>query len=124
MGGGSLNLYAVISVCLFAVGFLMLLLERNLLKKILGMDIMDASMFLLLCSFGYVEGRVAPIVQAGTTADASYYTNPIPSGLILTGIVVSVSISAVLLALVVRIYRRYHSLDLDKIYLYAQEEDD
>ena len=123
MGSSSLSIYEIAAVALFAVGFTMLLLDSNLLKKVIGMDIMNAALFLLLASFAYIEGAVAPIVQEGVT-DYHAYVNPIPSALILTTIVVSVSVSAVLLALTVGIYRRYHSLDLDKIHLYAQEEDE
>jgi multicomponent Na+:H+ antiporter subunit C len=100
----------------------MLLLDRNLLKKVIGLDIMDSALFLFLTSFGYVKDRVAPIAGSGS-ADVSRYVNPIPGGLVLTGIVISVSVSAVMLALVVRVFRRYKSLDLDKIHLYTEEEE-
>ena len=56
-------------------------------------------------------------------ADASLYVNPIPAGLVLTGIVVSVSVTAVSLALTVRLYKRYHTLNIDEIYMFAQKED-
>jgi multicomponent Na+:H+ antiporter subunit C len=118
----SVNIYEVVAVILFAVGFLMLLLDRNLLKKVIGLDIMDSALFLFLTSFGYVEDRIAPIAGNGST-DFSHYVNPIPGGLVLTGIVISVSVSAVMLALVVRVFRRYKSLDLDKIHLYTEEEE-
>ena len=51
------------------------------------------------------------------------YVNPIPAGLVLTGIVVSVSVTAVMLALTLRLYRRYHTLNLDEIYMQAHEDD-
>ena len=117
----TLSIFEVASVALFAIGFIMLLLDSNILKKVIGMDIMNAALFLLLTSFGYIEGAIAPIALEGVT-DYTAYANPVPSALVLTTIVVSVSVSAVMLALVVGIYRRYHSLDLDKIHLYAQEE--
>ena len=49
------------------------------------------------------------------------YVNPLPAGLVLTGIVVSVSVTAIMLALTVRLYRRYHTLDIDRIALLARE---
>ncbi len=61
-------------------------------------------------------GARFPIITDGVT-DMSRYINPIPAGLVLTGIVVSVSVSAVLLALTVQIYKTYHTLDIDKLYL-------
>ena len=67
-----------------------------------------------MASNGYIEGRMAPIITDGVMrADA--YINPIPSGLVLTGIVVSVSTTALMLSLTIRLYRRYHSLNLDQI---------
>ena len=70
---------------------------------------------------GYREGRLAPIIVNGVT-DKTKYINPIPSGLVLTGIVVSVSVTALMLGLTVRLYRRYHSLDLDEILMRMQKE--
>ena len=112
------------AVILFGVGFSTLLFHRNLIKKLIGMNIMDTGTFLLLASMGYIRGRRASIIENGVT-DASAYINPVPAGLVLTGIVVSVSVTAVMLALTVRLYKRYHTLDLDTIYVLSkhQEED-
>ena len=110
-----------IAVILFAVGFATLLLHRNLFKKILGLNIMDTASCLLLTSMGYIEGRTAPIIVDGVT-DVQRYGNPLPAGLVLTGIVVSVSVTAVMLALTVKLYERYHTLDLDEIYMLARQE--
>ena len=112
------------AVILFGVGFSTLLFHRNLIKKLIGMNIMDTGTFLLLASMGYIRGRRAPIIENGVT-DASAYINPVPAGLVLTGIVVSVSVTAVMLALTVRLYKRYHTLDLDTVYVLSkhQEED-
>ena len=115
------NYEECVSVILFCIGFCMLLFDRNLLKKVLGLDIMDTGVFLLLADRGYIAGRMANIITDGITA-ASYYINPIPAGLVLTGIVVSVSVSAVMLSLTVRIYREYHTLDMDALYLMMSEK--
>ena len=112
---------SVAAVILFAVGFVTLLLHRNILKKIIGLNIMDTASYLLLTSLGYIENRLSPIIQNGDT-DPTRYVNPLPAGLVLTGIVVSVSVTAVMLALTVRLYQRYHSLNLDEIYASAQKE--
>ena len=108
------NRFAITAVVLFGIGLLNMMLRQNLLKKVIGFSIMDSAVFLLLASLGYIEGHGAPIVEEGAEA-ASLYINPIPSGLVLTGIVVSVSVSALMLALTIRLYRRYHTLDLDEI---------
>lgn len=99
---------------LFGIGFANLLLQKNLIKKIIGLNIMDTAVYLFLAEKGYISGRVAPIVVNGVQS-VEAYINPIPSGLVLTGIVVSVSVSALMLSLTVRLYRRYHTLDLDEI---------
>ena len=112
----------VVAVILFTVGFCTMLVHKNLLKKIIGLNIMDTASYLLLTSMGYVDGRLAPIIR-GSNTDATVYVNPLPAGLVLTGIVVSVSVTALMLALTVRLYRHYHSLDLDKIYEMAAKED-
>lgn len=105
------------AVVLFGIGLSNLMLAKNLVKKIIGLNIMDTSVFLFLAAKGYVAGTLAPIVQASDIGqiDASLYTNPVPSGLVLTGIVVSVSVTAVLLSLVVRLHEEFHTLDIDEI---------
>jgi len=116
------NLEQTVSVILFGIGFTILLLQRNLIRKIIGLNIMDTAIYLFLASMGYISGRKAPIVVDGVT-EAAAYINPIPAGLVLTGIVVSVSFTGILLALTVRLYRRYHTLDIDVIALLAKGED-
>ncbi len=110
------NYEEVVAVLLFSIGFCILLFSRNLIKKVVGLDIMDTGVFLLLASRGYIAGRHVPIIVDGITT-AEYYINPIPAGLVLTGIVVSVSVSALMLSLTVRIYRTYHTLDVDSLYM-------
>lgn len=116
------HLEELAAVVLFCIGFTTLLLQRNIIKKIIGFNIMDTAIYLFLTSVGYIEGRTAPILTNGVT-NASYYTNPIPSGLVLTGIVVSVSVSALMLSLTIRLYRRYHTLDIDQITYLMKGED-
>ncbi len=109
------------AIVLFGIGFTMLLLHRNLIKKLIGMNIMDTGIFLFLASMGYIRGRKAPIITDGVM-DVNAYINPVPAGLVLTGIVVSVSVTAVMLSLAIRLYRRYHTLDLDDIYLLSRHQ--
>ena len=123
--GGSLfaNYHEAASVMLFGVGFTTLLLHNNLIKKIVGLNIMDTAIFLFLAAKGYISGRAAPIMADGILS-ASAYINPIPSGLVLTGIVVCVSVTAFLLSLVMVLYKRYRTLDLDEVILFAKQEGD
>ena len=108
------NIDEAVAMILFGIGFANLLFQKNLIKKIIGFNIMDTAIYLFLAEKGYITGRIAPIVVDGIQ-EVEMYINPIPSGLVLTGIVVSVSVSALMLSLTVRLYQRYHSLDLDEI---------
>ena len=110
----TVNYAEVIAMILFVTGFANLLLQKNLIKKIIGFNIMDSSIYLFLAGKGYITGRTVPIVVDGVT-DVEAYINPIPAGLVLTGIVVSVSVSALMLSLTIRLYRRYQTLNLDEI---------
>ena len=110
-----INYEEAVAIILFGIGFAMLLFQRNLIKKLIGMNIMDTGVFLFLASMGYIEGRKAPVIVDGVM-DMEAYINPVPAGLVLTGIVVSVSVTAVMLSLIVRLYKRYHTLYLDDIY--------
>lgn len=109
------------AVLLFGIGFMNLLLQKNLIKKIIGFNVMDSSIFLFLASQGYIDGRMAPVLTDGITSAAAY-VNPIPAGLVLTGIVVSVSVSAFFLALVQRLYKKYGTVAFDEIMLMAKKE--
>lgn len=117
-----INYYEAIAMVLFAIGFTTLILHRNMIKKIMGFNVMDTAIYLFLASKGYVAGRVAPIIVNGNQ-NAESYVNPIPAGLVLTGIVVSVSVTALMLALTIRLYRRYGTLDIDKISMISKEND-
>ncbi len=108
------NFGEAVAMILFGIGFANLLFQKNLIKKIIGLNIMDTAVYLFLAEKGYITGRIAPIVVDGVQS-VEKYINPIPSGLVLTGIVVSVSVTALMLSLTVRLYQRYHTLDLDEI---------
>ena len=108
------NRFAIAAVILFVTGFVNMMVHPNLIKKIVSFNIMDSATFLMLASRGMIAGRTAAILTDGG-ANTSLYVNPIPSGLVLTGIVVSVSVSAFSLALVQRIYGTYGSVDLRDI---------
>lgn len=116
-----LNYGEEVAILLFGIGFANLLVQKNLIKKIIGLNIMDTAVYLFLAEKGYIIGRKAPIVVGGVQ-EVTAYINPIPSGLVLTGIVVSVSVTALMLSLTVRLYKRYHTLDLDEISIQLRKE--
>ncbi|MBQ8206705.1 MAG: cation:proton antiporter subunit C [Bacilli bacterium] len=118
------NYIYVVSFILFAIGFSMLVFHKNLIKKIIGMDIMDSGVYLFLTAMGYYRNTDAPIGDNLISTDIPNYSNPIPPGLVLTGIVVSVSVTAIMLALAIRLYKKYHTLDLDKIFMHEKKHHD
>ncbi|MGN1095823.1 MAG: sodium:proton antiporter [Eubacteriales bacterium] len=118
------NYEELAAMILFAIGFTMLVFSRNLLKKIIGLNIMDTGVYLFLASMGYIEGKNTPIVPPTGEVIHAEYINPIPSGLVLTGIVVSVSVTALMLSLTVRLYKKYRTLNLDEMYRLSEKEEE
>ena len=121
-----LNQYEAAAVILSGIGLTNLLLQRNLIKKIIGLNIMDTAVYLFLAAKGYVEGRAAPILisngSGGWLNSSALYVNPVPAGLVLTGIVVSVSVTAFALALTLKVYESYGTLNIDEALLKMTEE--
>ena len=107
----------VAAVVLFGIGIYTILCDPNLVKKIIGANIMSSAAFLLFVAAGNVRGGIAPIV----TGKPGVYVNPIPAALILTGIVVSLSVTAFALALVVRIFNAYRTIDADFLSVSKEE---
>ncbi|MEM7224634.1 MAG: cation:proton antiporter subunit C [Pseudomonadota bacterium] len=107
-----------IVVFLMMTGFFVVISRGNLVKKIVGLNIFQTSVFLLYITMGKVDEGTAPILDDRFTA----YSNPLPHVLILTAIVVGVATSALGLALVVRIREAYGTVEEDEI-AKADEED-
>ena len=106
---GHFNYWIV--VVLMMIGFYALIARGNLIKKIVGLNIFQASVFLLFISIGKVTGGSAPIITEGIEV----YSNPLPHVLILTAIVVGVATTALGLALVVRINEGYGTIEETEI---------
>ena len=93
---------------LLMVGFYAVVAKTNLIKKLIGLSIFQAAVFLLYITMDKVEGGTAPIIQKGV--EGQIYSNPLPQVLILTAIVVGISTLALGLAIVVRIREEYGSI--------------
>jgi multicomponent Na+:H+ antiporter subunit C len=106
---GPFNYWIVI--VLMMLGFYVLIARGNLVKKIVGLNVFQASVFLLFISMGKVSGGTAPILDERFTI----YSNPLPHVLILTAIVVGVATTALGLAIIVRINEAYGTLEEDEI---------
>ncbi len=122
-----LNHYEAAAVILSGIGLTNLLLQRNLIKKIIGLNIMDTAVFLFLAAKGYVAGRAAPVLlQAdsggGWLTNPELYVNPVPAGLVIMGMVVSVSVTAVALALTLKLYEHYGTLNIDEALIRMTEQ--
>lgn len=96
-----------IVIFLMMTGFFTVIARGNLIKKIVGLNIFQVSVFMLYISIGNVTGGTAPIIAKGFAS----YSNPLPHVLILTAIVVGVATTALGLALVVRIREAYGSVE-------------
>lgn len=96
-----------IVIVLMMIGFYIVIAQTNLVKKIIGLNIFQTSVFIFYISAGKVDGGTAPILGDGITA----YSNPLPHVLILTAIVVGIATTALALALVVRIREAYDTID-------------
>jgi multicomponent Na+:H+ antiporter subunit C len=107
-----------ISLLLFMIGLYGVITKNNLIKKIIGLAIINASVVLFFIAIGYRESGLAPIMSSSEAVDSTnkIFVNPIPQALMLTAIVVSISLTALALALVVKIYSKYKTLDVQKLY--------
>jgi multicomponent Na+:H+ antiporter subunit C len=98
---------------LFIIGAFTVLTRSNLFKKLIGINIMESAIFLMFIAAGNIRGGAVPILDQANPKAA--YINPVPSALMLTGIVVSVSVTAFALALIIRLYQSYGTTDARRI---------
>ncbi|WP_298636415.1 cation:proton antiporter subunit C [uncultured Umboniibacter sp.] len=103
-------------VFLMMTGFYIVITANNLVKKVVGLNIFQTSVFMLYISMGNVAGGTAPILVEGVTQ----YSNPLPHVLILTAIVVGVATTSLGLSLIIRIKRAYGTVEENEF----QNEDD
>ena len=108
------NMFGVLNYWLAAVllliGLYGMLMQPNLIKKLMAMNIMQVAVIMFFISLAMKTGATAPIELHGVT-DVDAYINPLPHALMLTAIVVGVSTTGVALALLIRIYRHYGTLE-------------
>ncbi|QLG62913.1 cation:proton antiporter subunit C [Halorarum salinum] len=102
--------YYVAAFLLLGIGVYMMIGNRNLVKKVIGMNVFQTGIFLFFISSAYLDGGSAPLLS-----QPAPYVSPLPHVLILTAIVVGVSLTAVALGLVVRIYNEYGTLSADLV---------
>jgi len=108
-----LNYPYLIAMVLFSLGCFIVLSQTNLIKKVIGINIMQSAVFLFFIAMGDIQGRAVPIYDPAVP-DA-LVINPLPAALILTGIVVSFSVTAFALSIIVRLNNYYSSIDAEEI---------
>lgn len=117
-----------IYILLMMIGLYAMLVKNNLVKKIIGMNIMQTAVILFFISIGAKNRATIPIIEHAHGAknhavQAADYINPLPHVLMLTAIVVAVSTLGVALALVIRLYQQYNTLEEDEILAQLKEDD-
>lgn len=104
-------------IVLMMTGLYIVVAKGNLVKKIVGLNIFQTSVFMFYISIGKIEGGTAPIFPTDMNIDPDVvYSNPLPHVLILTAIVVGIATTALGLALIVRIREQYGTIEEDGIY--------
>ncbi|RMF19456.1 MAG: Na+/H+ antiporter subunit C [Candidatus Dadabacteria bacterium] len=98
-------------IATLAIGLYIMIAHGNLVKKVIGLNVVQTAVILFYVSFGKVHGGTAPILDERF----EIYSNPLPHVLMLTAIVVGVATTAVALALIVRIWESYGSIEEDDI---------
>ena len=101
----------VLVFVLLGIGIYMTIASENLVKKLIGVSLFQTAIFLFFISMAYIEGGSAPIVPHAENPGELMVASPLPQVIVLTAIVVGVSLTAVALALIVRIYGEYGTLD-------------
>ncbi|WP_290818062.1 cation:proton antiporter subunit C [Halovivax sp.] len=108
--------YAYVTMfVLLAIGLYMMIASQNLVKKIIGVNLFQTAIFLFFVSVAYVEGGSSPVVPTDPNPGELILASPLPHVIVLTAIVVGVALTAVGLALVVRIYAEYGTLREDTL---------
>ena len=104
-------------IILFVFGFYIMITHKNLIKKLIGMYLLQTSVILFFVTLGVKAGSTVPILLSDVTPVVTQdYANPLPQVLMLTAIVVGVATLGVSLALVIAIYRRYKTLEEDELF--------
>ena len=107
-----------IVVVLMMTGFYVVISSGNLVKKLVGLNVFQTSVFILYISMGKITGGTAPIIAEGI----KQYSNPLPHVLILTAIVVGIATTSLALSLVIRINEAYGTIEEDEIHSQDEEE--
>lgn len=107
-------IYYIASISLILIGIYAVLTKKNLIKIVLGLSMIESGVNILLISIGYIHGKTAPIFS-NPSMKASQMVDPVPQALVLTAIVIGLAVTAMALAIVVRLYDHHKTLDINRI---------
>ena len=108
----------VVAVLLLVLGLYAVCTQKNLIKVVLGLGIIDYGINLLIVSVGFNDGGTAPIFTISDLLNgvsSSFFVDPVPQALTLTSIVIGACVDAMALALVIMIYRKYKTINADEV---------
>ena len=107
----------ILCFILFLIGLYGVCCKKNLIKIVIGFIIMDNALNLFLIMIGYKKNGIAPILTKGMDIDlfALSSVDPLPQALVLTALVIGLSVTALMVALCIRIYERYGTFDITEI---------
>ena len=103
------------SFLLIILGLYMMVSKRNLIKIIIGLDLVDYGANLLIVSIGFRDGGTAPIFSLRELFSGAYFVDPVPQALTLTSIVIGACVTAMSLALIIKIKDQYGTLDSHEV---------
>jgi len=103
------------AIILFVIGLYGILSQRNVIKIILSLNILEIGLNLFIISVGYVEGGIAPILTSTNNTSNTVFVDPLPQALVLTAIVIGVGTTALGLALAKKMYQKYGTFEIDEM---------
>jgi len=103
------------AIILIVLGLYGILTQRNVIKIILSLNILEIGVNLFIISVGFVENGIAPIITSNTDMSAAVFVDPLPQALVLTAIVIGVGTTALGLALAKNIYSKYGTFEIDEM---------
>ena len=110
-----MNVVHVTGFALILIGFWGMLTQRNMIKIIPGLAIVEMGVQLVMVAFGFIEGRTAPILDSAVDLSkvADQIVDPVPQALVLTAIVIGVAVNALMLTFVIKLYQKKKSLSIN-----------
>lgn len=103
------------AIALMMIGLYGLLTNRNIIKIIISLNVLEIGLNIFIISVGFVSGGVAPIFTSDATTPATVFVDPLPQALVLTAIVIGVGTTALGLALAKTIYQTHGTYNLDEL---------